>query len=922
MIFGSTSWQSLSPWLDRVLEIPPAERAAWLAELRRDDPVLASDLEALLEEGTQLARDGFMDRPVHMPMTSLSGQTLGAWILESPIGQGGAGSVWLAHRGDGRFEGKAAIKILNMALMSRTGEERFRREGSILARLDHPNIARLLDAGISSTGQPYLVLDYVAGERIDVYCDSQRLDVPARLRVFLDVLAAVGDAHANLIVHRDIKPSNVMVTGDGVVKLLDFGIAKLLDEEAMSGEATQLTRDGGRALTPEFAAPEQLLGGTVTTATDVYALGVVLYLLLGGRHPAGENTRSTIHLTKAIVDIETPRLSESVLAAKSCSAEILTDNAAKRASSPAKLRHLLQGDLDNIVAKALKKHPKERYPSVTAFAEDLRRYLHDEPVSARSDSIAYRTAKFVKRHRVAVTAGTLALMAIIAGLVGTITQAHRAADQARQAQHQRDLALRDLTYAEAADEFMRFLLSESSDKPFTTLELLARAEQLVDKQFAGNAELRARLQLTVADLYGEVIDFKRAEAVLLQAQKSSRAGSDAALGAQIDCTLAGLYSAVGEPDRSPGLLDGAIARLRSASEPQSAALADCLNERAIQYRDRGDAKAALGDAQDALHYLGVPRPGQRAMAADLRTSLADTYGMLGDYPQAIRSYEQALDEFADMGRGHTSAALTLANNLGVHLSRAGQLLQSASVYQRALDGAPAAEAVTRHLLGTNYAKVLLELGRTQQALRLFEDALLSANRSGNARAIAFTSLYAASAWCAQGDLTRCSDLLAGSREKLHAVLPADHYVFGIVETTAAKLALARHDPVAAQDDLRHAVKIFDAATEKSPARIRALSLLARTEQELAEDNAARDDAAEAVSSAREASTGFTHSEWLGSALLAMGVVQSAQGNNAAAQTTLRESLAQLHESVGDDAPATREARALLAGLDVPQGRPP
>ena len=219
--------------------------------------------------------------------------------------------MWLAERADGRFEGRAAIKLLNLSLMGASpsrGEERFKREGSLLARLSHPNIARLIDAGVTASGQPYLVLEHVDGRPIDAYCDDHALGVEARIRLFLDVLGAVAHAHANLVVHRDLKPSNVLVSADGRVKLLDFGIAKLLQ----SDEWGVLTREGGSALTPEFAAPEQVTGREVTTATDVYSLGVLLYLLLGGQHPAGSGFRSPANLVKAIVDTDPPRLSDAV----------------------------------------------------------------------------------------------------------------------------------------------------------------------------------------------------------------------------------------------------------------------------------------------------------------------------------------------------------------------------------------------------------------------------------------------------------------------------------------------------------------------------------------------------------------------------------------------------------------------------------
>ena len=260
-------WRAVSPYLDEALEIATAERAAWLASIRARDAALAADLRLLLEEHETLHESRFLERVVPLPShagltLSLAGQTLGAYRLTSRIGQGGMGSVWLAERCDGRFEGRAAVKLLNIALMGRAGEERFRREGNILARLTHPHIAHFVDAGVSRTGQPYLVLEHVDGQSIDRYCHERALGIEARLRLFLDVLEAVAHAHANLIVHRDLKPANVLVSVDGQVKLLDFGIAKLLEGDADWGQArtvdmSPLTREGGGALTPEYAAPSR-----------------------------------------------------------------------------------------------------------------------------------------------------------------------------------------------------------------------------------------------------------------------------------------------------------------------------------------------------------------------------------------------------------------------------------------------------------------------------------------------------------------------------------------------------------------------------------------------------------------------------------------------------------------------------------------
>lgn len=407
-------WQRVSPYLDQALTLRGEQRAMWIAGLRQQDSTLADDLEELLEKQSKLVRGEFLEEPpVAFPDRELcAGLAVGAYTLTVPIGHGGMSTVWLAERSDGRFQRQVAVKFLSIALYGR-GEERFRREGRILARLTHANIAQLIDAGVSSSGEPYLVLEYIEGQHIDEYCDQHKLDIERRVRLFLDVIAAVAHAHANLVVHRDLKPSNVLVTKEGQVKLLDFGIAKLLEADDPG-----LTRDGGGALTPQYAAPEQLQGEPVTTATDVYALGVLLFKLLSGQHPAGRSTHSYSDLVKAIVDEEPATLSKSLALRETCS-----EAATRRSTTPEKLRHSLEGDLETIVAKALKKYPQERYLSVTAFGDDLRRYLNHQPVTARPDTISYRTAKFVRRNRISFSLAVLGLTGIVAASCTAIYQA-------------------------------------------------------------------------------------------------------------------------------------------------------------------------------------------------------------------------------------------------------------------------------------------------------------------------------------------------------------------------------------------------------------------------------------------------------------------------------------------------------------------
>jgi serine/threonine-protein kinase len=407
------AWRVVSPYLDQALEMEEAERAVWLQSLRRENPSIAAQVEALLEEHRELHEKGFLEQAPLLPPSegAAEGQPVGAYTLVAPIGEGGMGMVWLAERSDGRFQRRVALKFLKIALAGSGGEERFKREGTILGRLTHPHIAQLLDAGVSTSGRPYLVLEHVDGESIDQYCDRRKLEVTARIGLFLEVLAAVAHAHANLIVHRDIKPSNVLVSAEGQVKLLDFGIAKLLEEEGQPGAGTNLTGEAGAGMTLRFAAPEQVTGGVVTTATDVYSLGVMLFVLLTGRHPSGVGP--AFELMKSIVEFEPPRVSEAV-----------------PANTPDKLARRLRGDLDTIVAKALKKNPQERYISVSEMADDLRRHLNHEPIGARPDTLSYRVAKFVQRNRTATALSALTLVAIVGGILGTAMQA-RTANRAR-----------------------------------------------------------------------------------------------------------------------------------------------------------------------------------------------------------------------------------------------------------------------------------------------------------------------------------------------------------------------------------------------------------------------------------------------------------------------------------------------------------
>ena len=417
---NAARWAELAPRIDELLTLPPLEREGWLHDLAANEPDTAAQLRALLvarEAASRVSFLGGVAEQALLPPSVAAGETLGSWALVDVVGEGGMGSVWRARRADGHYEGEAAIKLLRTGLFDTEARERFRREGAILARLQHPGIAQLLDAGVTERGQPYLVLELVRGERIDRWCAARALGVRARVALFAQVLDAVAAAHSQLVIHRDLKPSNILVDDAGRVKLLDFGIARLIGDDAGPG----LTQEGAAALTPQYAAPEQFNAGVLSMATDVFALGVVLYELLTGVHPSGLVSAAPLQYLRAASE-ESHRLASE--------------------QAPA-LRRELRGDLDNILAKALAAAPLDRYAGVAAFGDDLRRHLNDEPVVARPGSWPYRAAKFARRNRLAVAAAAAVFAAVAVGLAATLWMA-------AEASRQRDTALAEAERARKA----------------------------------------------------------------------------------------------------------------------------------------------------------------------------------------------------------------------------------------------------------------------------------------------------------------------------------------------------------------------------------------------------------------------------------------------------------------------------------------
>ena len=706
-------WRLLSPLLDQALALDGEERQRWI---KAQEPEIAYRLEILLLEHSVLASDGFLETGVvDLPSTTatLAGQTIGAFEVVSQIGQGGMGSVWLARRNDGRFERQVALKFLNIALLGKEGEDRFKREGKILALLAHPHIAELIDAGVTDAGQPYLVLEYVDGDQIDRYCDRRQLDLHTRIRLFLQVLDAVAAAHANLIVHRDLKPSNVLVAKDGDVKLLDFGIAKLIEAENNPEHQTAFTI-GGTALTPEYAAPEQLKGEAITVSTDVYALGVLLYLLLTGRHPAGEGQSSPAELIKTIVESEPLRPSDAVAVTVTDSGDAAA-RALLRSASVDKLRRVLRGDLDTILAKALKKDPRERYASVGAFADDLRRYLNCEPIKARPDTLMYRAGKFARRHRAGLFIALLAVGGVAAGVTGMLLQA-------RTARIQRDLALRQLARAERMTDLNELLLSNAAPmgKPLAVDQLLEREERVIEHERNPDAANHVELQLSLGNQYSSEDENDNALRVLNAAYRVSRDLKDPSVRAKASCVLAGAMVPVGELGRAEALYQEGLRELGNAPQFASERAACLLHGSEVAYRN-GNSQEAIARARAAEQAIERSPVQWNLEGLNILVNLATVLGDSGSFREAETIFQQASDLMTTLGYDDSQKAVKLFDDWALTLSYDGRELEAQRTYRRALDISRNDEtnsAVAPDLL-LNYAGLLQELGQRTEAARYF-----------------------------------------------------------------------------------------------------------------------------------------------------------------------------------------------------------
>jgi len=664
----SERWLEIEEIVQSAIDCAPGERPALLDAACGNDVELRHEVESLLamqEDGGFTRSSGFTDavKVLEQHTAKLNeGRSIGTYRVLREIGRGGMGTVYLAARADDTFQKLVAIKLLRRGLDTDDIVQRFRGERQILAMLDHPNIARLLDGGTTDDGLPYFVMEYIEGEPINLYCDRLGLTVTEKLKLFQGVCAAVRYAHQNLVIHRDIKPGNVLVTKEGVPRLMDFGIAKLL---VPGSSPDEMTRTGLRPLTPEYASPEQIRGESITTATDVYSLGVLLYGLFSGKRPYPSTRRTGVEREEP----EPPSVAAGSMAGRR-----------------------LRGDLDNIVLTAMRHEPQRRYGSVEQFSEDIRRHLDGLPVTARPDTAGYRAAKFVVRHKAGVAAAALLVVTLSGGIIATAWQAKVAAAQ-------RDRARIESAKAERINAFLQDMLAFSSpsyDSPNATKnkdakvsEVLEQAVKRAETELADQPEILAEVQRNIGGVYATQGRIDQAEPLLRSAlekfTKLHRADSPQAI--ETGNTLANCLLVKGDHAGAEALFRGNIDILRAAARrgrADASSMAYSLGGYGGML-DRQSDNAAEPYLRESLQYASAFHGKDRAFVAMLYNNLGHVAYRKGDLKESERLGRAAIDEYRRLPPGTYVEMAVSLSNLGAILIRQGKYAEAEPFIREGLD---------------------------------------------------------------------------------------------------------------------------------------------------------------------------------------------------------------------------------------------
>jgi len=801
--FTSSEWSRIDAILDDVLELEPGERAAAIARACGDDGALRARVEALVAADTNAS--SFLETPAaeyaadvvraasqdhEADAASGAGDLIGPYRVIREIGRGGMGRVFLASRADGQFEQQVALKLVRSGPYGGEILNRFLRERQILARLQHPNIARLLDGGVTSDERPYFAMEYVDGQPITTYCTAHRLDVHGRLDLFTAVCDAVQYAHQNLVVHRDLKPSNTLVTAAGQVKLLDFGIAKVLHEQMGEDEGQHdrtLTRLGSGPMTPEYASPEQVRGEPVTTATDVYALGALGYELLTGRGPHTLTRLTAAEVERVITQREVDRPSHAVGRGRN---EPGQDTAAVRAQR-LKLRRQLKGDLDTILLKALQKDPARRYASVGAFVDDIRRYQRGLPIAARRDSFGYRAGKFVRRNAIGVAAAALVAASLVAGLIGTAWQARVASREAAKA---REVSRFLSSLFEVADP------ARANADDITARELLDRGADRIESELSAQPEVQAEMMFLLGGISRKLNQYDRAQALLDRAMtlRGGLNGRQSDAVADVAGELARLAHDRGHPDEAERLHREALEMRRASHGAGHPSVAASMRDLAAVLNSRGKYDEAERLLRDALRlHQSLYGAEHEEIASDLE-ELQSTLRGRGDPGAAVVAARRCLDmRLKILGSDHLDTA-TAMNNLAILLYDKWELAEAERLYRQVL-------AFDRRRLGdvhsntatvmNNLAFVLRDQGQYDEAERLYRSALDLDKRLFGAEHpyVATVMSNLATTLFRKGELEEAERLYRGSLAMFTRVYGDNHWRVGAVAGGLATVLSAKGD---------------------------------------------------------------------------------------------------------------------------------
>jgi serine/threonine-protein kinase len=767
-------WRRVREVFDTVADLAPAERDEALLRLAGDDAALREEVMELLRALTHGGDRLEPASPASMvgERTEPAGLRLGSYRLLRQVGEGGMGTVFEAVRDDAQFEKRVAIKLVRRGVAGDALIRRFRQERQILAALDHPNIARLLDGGMTADGRPWLVMEFVDGEPITAYSAAHELSVPDRLRLFRAVCDAVQYAHRHLVVHRDLKPGNILVTPDGTPKLLDFGVAKLLPDGATGGLPQQVTATEWRPFTPAYASPEQIRGDAVSTATDVYSLGVILYELLAGRHPFETEGRSALALAQRM-ETEPIRPSEAV-------------SGSDGGSEPARLRRALAGELDNIILMAMRREPARRYASVEQLAEDVRRLLDGRPVLAQRDTFSYRARKFVRRHRVGVAATAVIVLSLTAGLTATAWQARRAG-------RERDRAQLEARKAERLNAFLAGVLRapdpRADGRDVRVMDLLAGAATRSATELAGEPEVLAAVQTAIGLSYAGLGAYDDAE-ILLASALALRRDQPIPEPSRLAESLGNLASLRAEQGRlaeaEPPLRE-ALATIRPASKADSILLAGLRGQLASLLQARGAWDEAAAEHTGVLALRRRLLGPEHADVAESLNDLAVVRGQQGDWASAEALHREALEvQRRAKGPEHPDIAAAL-DNLAFVLTEQRRFESADSFYRAAL-------ALRTRLLGPEHpetawtlyghATMLVARGDPAAAERTARQILALRGRklADEHPMIAASLLVLGQALAAQGRAADAEPLLRESLALRRANLPAGHWLLASGES--------------------------------------------------------------------------------------------------------------------------------------------